>query len=124
MVTFHCGSDSWIFTVLLLNFLPIYSLFFVIPNAPVKLFCPHPPGHPRRHQFFFGCPGLLITLFLPYPALYKHSNHSCVQCPALFYHTHFSSEPGAAPGDGGRTIDRRISFYVIYGKHTVALLVI
>ena len=33
------------------------------------------------------------------PALHRpieHSNHSFFQCPALFYHTHFSSDPGAA----------------------------
>ena len=61
-----------------------------------------PPGHPRGHHFFGGCPGLLITLFFPCPALYKHSNHSFFQCPALIDHTHFSSDPEAALGSGGR----------------------
>ena len=50
---------------------------------------------PRRH-FFLGCPGLLITLFLPYPALINHFNHIIFQCPALFYHTHFSFDPDAS----------------------------
>ena len=52
-------------------------------------------GLPRapRH-FIFSC-----------PALYIHSNHSFYQCSALFYHLHFSSDPGAAPGwDESRTI--------------------
>ena len=68
-------------------------------DASVNLFCPHPPpGHPLGHYFFRGCPGLLITLFLPCPVPYKHCNHSFFQCPALIYHTHISSDPGAAPG--------------------------
>ena len=64
-------------------------------SAPIP-----PPGHPRGHHFLGGCPGLLITLFSPCPALYKHSNHSFFQCPALIYHTHFSSDPVADPGGG------------------------
>ena len=80
-------------------------IFLTRGYAPVKLFCPHPPpGYPRGHHFFLGCPDVLVTLFLPCPTLYKHSNYSFFQCPALFHHTHFSSDPGAAWGDGGRTI--------------------
>ena len=70
--------------------------------APVKLFCPHPPGHPRGHHFLEGCPGLLITLFFSCLAIYKHYNHSFFQCPALIHHTHFSSDPGAFPGGWGQ----------------------
>ena len=66
-------------------------------------------GHPRGHLFFGGCPGVLITLFLPCPALYKRFNHSFFQSPALFHHTHFSSDPGAATGGmGAEQFDRRI----------------
>ena len=59
------------------------------------------------HHFSGGCPGLLITLFLPCPTLYIHSNHYFFQCPAPFYHTHFSSDPGA--GMGAEQFDRRIT---------------
>ena len=58
------------------------------------------PRAPPGTSLFGGCPGLLITLFFPCPALYKHSNHSFFQCHALIYHTHFSSDPGAAPRGG------------------------
>ena len=72
---------------------------------------PPPPGHLRGHHFVLGCPGLLITLFLSYHALHKHYNHSFFHCAALFYHTHFSSDPGAAPsgGIGPEQFDRRIT---------------
>ena len=82
----------------------------LISNAPVKLFWPHPSGQPRGHHFFWGCPGLPITLCFPCPALYKNSNHSFFQCPDLIYHTHFSSDPGAARrGWGIEQFDRRIT---------------
>ena len=66
-------------------------------STPIPL-----PGQPRGHHFFGGCPGLLIALFFPCPTLYKHSSHSFFQCPALIYHTHFSSDPRAAPGGWGQ----------------------
>ena len=67
------------------------------------------PRAPRGHHFFRGRLCLLITLFLLCPALYIHSNHSFLQRPALTYHTHFSSDPGAAPGGmGAEQFDRRI----------------
>ena len=79
-------------------------------NAPVKLFCSHLPRQPRGHYFFGGCPGFHITLSFPCLALFKHSNHSFSQCPALIYHTHFSSDPGDAPeGMGAEQFDRRIT---------------
>ena len=82
------------------------------------LLCPGqiglPPSPARGHHFCFGCPGLFITFFLPWPALTNHFNTFIFQCPALFhfifqspalfYHTHFSSNNGAARGDGRRTI--------------------
>ena len=69
-----------------------------------------PPGHPRGHHFFVGCPGLLTTLFFPCLALYEHLNQSFFQCPALFYRTHFSFDPVAAPGGmGAEQFDRRIT---------------
>ena len=56
---------------------------------------PIPPGTLGDITFFY-CPGLFIIISLP-------SNSFILQCPALFYHTLFSSDPGAARGDGGRT---------------------
>ena len=82
------------------------------------MFCPIPPGHPRGYHFFWGCPSLFITLILPCPALTNHFNPLILECPALFslhfpvplpfYHTHFSSDPGAARGDWAEQFDRRI----------------
>ena len=73
-----------------------------------------PPGTPRGHHFFGGCPGLFITLFLLSPALINHFNLFIFECPALsslqfrvprpFLSHTLSSDPGAARGDGGRTI--------------------
>ena len=80
-------------------------------DAPVKLFRPHPPGHPQGHHFFKGCPGLLITLFIPCPALYINTLISLFfKCPALIHHTHFSSNPRASPeGEmGAEQFDQRI----------------
>ena len=69
-----------------------------------RLNCPA-PFPPTSHHFFCCCPGVLITLIFTYPALYNHHNHPFFGCPALFYHTHIFSDPGAARGgDGGRTI--------------------
>ena len=65
---------------------------------------PIPPRHPRGHHFFCCCPGVLITLIFTCPALYSYQNHTFFECPALFYHTHIFSDPGAARGDGGWTI--------------------
>ena len=58
-----------------------------------------PPGHPGNITFLGACPCLLITLFFPCPTLYKHFNLSFFQWPALIYHTHFSSDPGAEQFD-------------------------
>ena len=83
--------------------------------APVKLFCPYPPpGQPRGHHFFCCCPGVLITLIFTCPALYNHQNHPYFECPALFYHTHMFSDPGAARGGmGAEQFNRRVTrFYV------------
>ena len=42
--------------------------------------------------------------------IYKHYNHTLFQCPALIYHTHFSYDPGDAPGGmGAEQFDRRIN---------------
>ena len=88
---------------------------------------PIPLGHSRGHHFFESCPGLLITLFLACPALYKHSNLSFFECPAIFYQTHFLSDPGVAPGGmGAEQFDRRItltSYFLffdgaIWSKHS------
>ena len=54
-------------------------------------------GNPEDITFFI-CPGLFITLFLPCLSLINNFNPSIFQCPALFYHTNFSSDPGAARG--------------------------
>ena len=64
-------------------------------------------------SLFLCCPGLFITSFFPCPALNDHENHPFFECPALFYHTHFSSDPGAVPGlsrgvMGAEKFDRRI----------------
>ena len=57
---------------------------------------PIPLGHLQRHHFCFGCGGLLITSFLPCPVVMNHFNHFPFQCPDLFNHTHFVSDPWAA----------------------------
>ena len=57
---------------------------------------PFPRATPGT-SLFYCCPSLLITVFLPCSVLINHFNHSFFQCPALFYHTHFSSDPEAAP---------------------------
>ena len=62
---------------------------------------PIPHGHPRGHHFFCCCPGVLITLIFTYPALCNHQNHPFFESPALFYHTHIFSDPGAARGEVG-----------------------
>ena len=72
---------------------------------------PIPPDNPLGITFF-GCPGLFITISLPCLALINHYNSFILQCPALlslhfavprpFYHTHFSSDPGAAQGVWGQ----------------------
>ena len=67
---------------------------------------PFPTGNPG-HITFFCLPRSFITLFLPCPALINHLFNSFIfQCaalsllyfsvPALFYHTNFTSDPGAA----------------------------
>ena len=71
---------------------------------------PIPPGHSRGHHFFVVAPVCLSLYFLPCPAL-NHFNPVIFQCPApfllhfqchaLFYHTHFSSDLGAARGGNG-----------------------
>ena len=48
---------------------------------------------------FKNAPGVLITLIFTCCALYNHQNHPFFECPTLFHHTHFSSDPGAARGD-------------------------
>ena len=59
----------------------------------------------RTHHVFVGCTDILCPLLLPCPALNNHFNHFILQCPTLFYHTLFPSDPGAARGkDGARTI--------------------
>ena len=63
-----------------MRFLPVKK--HQVP-APVKLFCPHPPGHPRDITFFW-LPVLLITLFLLFTALIKHFNSLSFQYPAFF----------------------------------------
>ena len=80
-------------------------------NAPVKLFCPHPPpqGTPGDITFFVVALGFLSPQFLlaaPYNIyIHNHQNHPFLECPALFYHTHIFSDPVAAQGgDGGSTI--------------------
>ena len=72
---------------------------------------PIPPGHPLATLLFGGLPRSPYHFTLPLPALYKHSNHPFFQCPALIYHTNFSSDPEAAPGGGmgAEQFDRRIS---------------
>ena len=65
-------------------------------NAPVKLFCKHPPPGTPGDITFFGCPGPLITLLFPCPDLYNHKNYPFFGYPALFYHTHFSYDPAVA----------------------------
>ena len=73
--------------------------------APVKLFCPHPPGHPRGHHFFCCCPGVLITLIFTCPALYNHQNQPFSWVPRLFLsHAYFLWPRGCPGGDGGWTI--------------------
>ena len=56
------------------------------------------PSPPRAHHFFCCCPGVPITLIFTCPALCNHQNHPFFECPALFYHTHIFSDPGAARG--------------------------
>ena len=80
------------------------NLYLSDGYALVKLFCPISPRHPRGHYLFFVA-SVSLTSHVTTFALYKHSNYSFFKCPALFYHLHFYSDPGAAPGeDGGRTI--------------------
>ena len=67
-----------------------------------------PPAYTRGCHLFFGCPGLLITAFFPCPSLINHYKpfifkyssffHFLLQCSVLFYHIHFSTDPGAARG--------------------------
>ena len=100
-----------------LNFLftPTGSLVYVSrkPHIMRRSNCSAPipsPGQPRGHHFFYCCPGVLITLIFTCLALYILSNHSFSQCPAPFYHTNFSSDPGATPGEGmgAEQFDRRM----------------
>ena len=104
------NRNSWIHIAVLCSSLTLY--------APVKLFFPHPPQAPPGTLLIFGCLGLFITLFLPCPVLINHFNPFIFQCPAIsslhfrlpcpFYHKHFSTDLGAAWGDGAEQFDRRI----------------
>ena len=77
-------------------------------NAPVKLFCPLPPGHPWGHHFFV-LPRLLIISFFPCPALYNHENHPFFEYPPFLLHT-FSLWPRGCPREmGSEQFDRRIN---------------
>ena len=86
--------------------------------ALVKLFYPHPLGHPWKHHSFIGRHALLITLFLPCPALIDHFNfsifhcpallHLVFQCPAFFYYIHFPPDLGDARGIGEEQFDWRM----------------
>ena len=73
-----------------------------------NFFWPHPPGTPGDITFF-GCPGPLITLFFLVPP-YIITNFTLFSSARPFYHTHFSSDPGAALGGmGAERFGRRIS---------------
>ena len=86
-------------------------------NAPVKLFCPHPPGTPVDITFIFGCLGLFITLFLyfpPYSITVIHSFssvlpflHFIFQCPPFFITHIFPLTPGLPEGIGAEQFDWR-----------------
>ena len=72
-------------------------------NAPVKFFCPHPPPQdtPVDITFFVVAPGFVSPQFLlapPYNIYIITKITLFLECPALFYHTHIFSDPGAAQG--------------------------
>ena len=80
-----------------------YKTFYVPSMRRSNCSAPIPP---RGHHSFGGCPGLLsLYFYLTLPSLItlipSFLSASSFQCPALFYHTHSSSDPGAAPGKGG-----------------------
>ena len=91
-------------------FLKFQSVFMRRSNCSAPI-----PRAPPGTSLFLCCPGLLITSFFPCPAPYSHKNHPFFECPALFYHTHFSSDPGAARGGmGAEQFDRRIRVVINY----------
>ena len=104
--------------------------FFHPIYAPVKLFCPHPPGYPRGHHFLGGCPGLFITLFLPCATLINHFNPLILECLALFSlhfpvprpflsHKCFLWPRGCPGGIGAEQFDRRITGEIMYKNDTL-----
>ena len=79
--------------------------FFPWGNAPVKLFCPHPPRAPPGTSLFFWVAPVLLSLYLFLAPPYIITIFTLFSsAPPFFYHTHYSSDPGAAPGGWGRTI--------------------
>ena len=74
-------------------------------NAPVKLFCPHPPRASPGTLLFGGLPRSPYHFIFALPRPIE-TNLSFFECPALFYHTHFFSDPGAG-GVAAEQFDRR-----------------
>ena len=64
---------------------------------------PIPHGHPGADITFWGVAAVFNHFFDTLPTLINHFNPFIFECPALFYHTHFSSDPGA------EQFDRRIT---------------
>ena len=106
----------------------VHSLLKGTPTLPEVLHefmprsncsAPTPPRAPPGTSLYCCCPGVLITLILTCPALCNNQNYPFFECPALFYHMHFFSDPGGEGGWGQNNLNGALLLRKRFNRHSL-----